>query len=556
MTVVSAVSESKLATALALARKSRDKKGLLAWTAAHRVQLKDGVYFDLREHKYLREIYKQPHRQVVIYKAGQMGASEYAVSRSLWSCDELDATVLYIFPSATRVSDFSAARVGPAIDNSPYLSSIVGRGTDGKYGTDRVTLRQIRRRFLYMRGASVSPEGKAAQLKSVDADVVIFDELDESDSRAPAIALKRLGHSNLKHVVWVSTPSYHERGIHAVYQRSDQREWFVPCPSCGHWQYMTIDHVVLEWDALKRPTAWNGQDEERAYAACEKCHAELDRLTEGVWVPEFPGRELVGYHLTKFFGHTNELLDIVNNLNTVDETSRRECYNQDLGLPYAPAGGRITEEMLDACQREYRAGVVKGERTFMGVDVGRLLHVVIRTKAGNDGERKLRYAVEVDTFREVARLIKRFNVSRCVIDGLPETRKARELQAGFRDGRIFLAYYSGGSKDQESVQHNLKNGTVTIDRTRSLDELVSMFLLEENTIPVGAKHSIKNYYDQVQAPVRVLDDRPSAAGQTVAKYVETGADHFCHAENYCAIAARRVKSAFPGIVIGKGTKGW
>ncbi|NJN53992.1 MAG: hypothetical protein HC804_04070 [Anaerolineae bacterium] len=172
----------------------------------------------------------------------------------------------------------------------------------------------------------------------------------------------------------------------------------------------------------------------------------------------------------------------------------------------------------------------------MGVDVGRVLHVVIRSGRNSDGERPQRFAGVVDSFEEVGRLIQQYNVQTCVMDALPETRKARDLQANFTDARVWLAYYTGGgigSKKQEAADWNGREGVVNLDRTRMLDTTLARFIggAPENTLPANAR-DLPDYYAQLKAPIRQLEDG-------VARYVESGADHFAHAENYCTAAAMR-----------------
>jgi len=543
--------------------------GLLTWTIVRRARLKPGVSFDLVRHPYLVALYGERAREVVVYKAGQMGASEYAISYALHAADERAATVLYVFPTDTHVSDFSAARIGPAIEASAYLDSIVveGGAAGGRRGADRVTLKRVRDRFVYLRGAKVSRDGKAAQLKAVDADVLVLDEVDEMDSRAPTIAEKRLGHSEIGETRWVSTPSYPGVGIHAKWQESDQREWMVRCEHCGEWQPLTIQQVVTEWDALERPVAWNGmgiprqaRDDGsppgrglgaggaypstgsgclgRAFAACRRCGGELDRLGAGEWVAAWPGREVVGYHLTRLFSPVVRLIDVVQAFNTTDETERREAFNQILGEPYVPRGGQISDEVLDACRREYAHGPVPDEVTVMGMDVGRVLHATVRGPMDPEtGERPQRWAGEIESWEGVGYQMRRFSVGALVIDALPETSKARDLQAEFPRGRVWLAYYvtqKVGSKRAEPVQWNEDEGTVNLDRTRTLDQTLGRFYSQENTLP-GDARGIVDYYAHLKASVRALEDGPG--GQKVARYTGTGPDHLMHAENYCTVAS-------------------
>jgi hypothetical protein len=214
--------------------------------------------FDLGRHRYLVPIYADDCQEMVQCKAGQIGTSEYLISWLLWSADERKATGLYVFPTDSHVSDFSAARLGPAIESevSPYLAQIVVPSQiGGPRGADRVGLKRIGDRFIYFRGAKVQPDGRAPQLRSIDADALILDEFDEMDRRAPPIARERLGHSSIGDVRIASTPTFANVGVHAEYLASDQRTWHVRCTACGRWQGLTIDDLVIEWDDLGRPVA-------------------------------------------------------------------------------------------------------------------------------------------------------------------------------------------------------------------------------------------------------------------------------------------------------------
>ncbi len=535
-------------------RAAGSESSLLGWSLQRRASLKPGVLFDLVRHPFLRELYDCQAQVMVIYKASQMGASEYCVSYALHAADQREATVLYLFPTDTHVSDFSTARIGPAIEASPYLDRIVveggaaqGEGEQRVRGADRVTLKRVRDRFVYLRGAQVKPNGQAPQLKSVDADVLILDEIDEMDPRAPSIAVKRLGHSMIGEERWVSTPTFTGVGIHAKWLVSDQREWHIRCEHCGERQPLTIGQVVLEWDELGRPVRWN-EAEGRVFIACRKCGQALERLSRGEWVAAWPDREVAGFHLTKLFSPTVDLAAIIAALSTTDETKRRECYNQDLGEPYTPRGGQMTDELLDGLRREYAHGPEKFERTVLGADVGRVLHVVIRGAAHPEtGERPQRWAGEVESFEALGRLIRQYNVERAVIDALPETRKARELQAAFKPGVVWLAYYVGqktGTHKSEAAQWDHANGTVNLDRTRTLDQTFGRFYDGEATLPANARE-IRDYYGHMKASVRALQDGPG--GQAVAVYIESGPDHLAHAENYAMVASLEMPVKVAGV---------
>lgn len=515
---------------------------LLLWTIVHRHWLDPKNRFDLSRHLYLRDIYNETTREIIVKKASQLGLSEWLVSYALHACDERKLDVVYLMPTERGVSDFSQTRFGPALEASPYLDGIIVGGADrsGKRGSDQVMLKRVGDSFLYFRGGQVSKEGKAHQLKSIPGDVLVLDELDEMDSRAPEIARKRLSHSETAEVRSISTPTYPGRGIDLEWARSDQREWFLKCGHCGEWQFLTIHHIVTEWDDLERPVAWNGQgsrgagEADRAFAACRKCGGEIDRLARGVWVPQFPGREVAGFHPTRLISPLADLLAIVQSLQTTDETKRRETINQDLGETYTPRGGQLTDEILDACRREYGHGPALNERPVMGVDVGKVLHGVIRGERDRaNGEWPQRWAGEMESWDELGRMMRRFKVKRVVIDAEPETTKAREFQAAWPPGVVWLAYVVGPSKDIDPIQWNEEELRLNMDRTRTLDKVLARFYEGKNTLPANGRE-VKDYYAQLKAPVRVLET--NQRGRTVATYIEKGPDHLAFAENFCMAA--------------------
>lgn len=523
-------------------KRRRKVSGLLEWTMRRRRWIDPKTLFDLPNHLYLIDIYDETNQEVVVKKPAQVGISEWCISYTLHAGDERGMDVVYVMPTAGDVSDFSQSRFGPALEASPYLNSIVvAGGQQEKRGSDKVTLKRIRDSFLYFRGGQVGVDGSARQLKSIPADALVLDELDEMDPRAPEIARKRLGHSEIGEVRAVSTPTYPNVGIDALWQGSDQRRWFIQCEWCGRRQFLGIQHVVLAWDELGRPVRWNGQEEGRAFVACEQCGRELNRLARGEWVAEFPERAVAGYHLTKLISPRLELLKVVQNLSSLNETKRREAFNQDLGEVYMPKGGQLTDAILDECRREYGHGPRVGEvRPAMGVDVGKILHGVIRMAVEGGWEQL--WAGEIDSFGELGNIMRRFQVGKVVIDGLPETRQARKFQSEWPEGVVWLAYYSEDSKQDNPVRWDTENGVVMVDRTRSLDETFSRFYEQRNRLPANARE-IPDYYNHLKAPVRVLEER--RGGDKVARYIESGPDHLAHAENYCtaALQAPRVRAA-------------
>lgn len=502
--------------------------------------LKQNKPFDLDDHRYLVEIYRDNSREIVLCKAGQVGVSEYLISYVFWAADTRRCNGLYVFPTETHVGDFSAARVGPAIEPlvSPHLAEITHEGQKEK--VDKVGLKRIGDAYIYFRGAAVKIDGKAPQLRSIDADVLVLDEYDEMPRNAPALARERLGHSKYAEVRVVSTPSYQQQGIYPLYLKTTMNTWFVKCPSCSNQQDLTIDDLVIEWDELKRPAAWHKTKNGRPFLACRKCSEKLDHLAPGEWVKKYPGRDITGYHLSRLFMPHRTLKELLEKLSRTEEYERKEAWNQGLGLPFRSTGAlSLTPQILDACRRNYRFRPPKGNKIFAGIDVGNVLHIVIREK-NSRGNSVLCFAGQVAEFNEAAYLLKTFNVNVCVVDALPETRSARNFRKMLPDGVVWLAYYTSIDKHDMSEQWNLAEGTVNADRTRTLDTTFAGFFDASqgkigNTLPMNVVNVV-DYYRQMTNIERVVEQRQS--GNMVAMYVGGADDHFAHAENYANIASR------------------
>lgn len=517
-----------------------DFPDLLEWTIKKRKYLGPNRPFDTSKHKYLVALYQCRSREIVVEKASQLGASEWLISYAVHAADQRQANVLYVLATEGSVSDFSTARLGPALEASEYLSKIVidGSGSSGMRGSDRITLKRIRDRFLYFRGSKVQTTGNAPQLKSIDADCLLLDEVDELDSRAPAIARKRLGHAkeDCGNVLWVSTPTFPNVGIDEQFQLSDQRYWHIQCEYCNERQPLEFGMCVTEFDSLGRPYDWHGKNDNTAWLACRNCGKPLNRLAGGEWVAKYPEREVAGFHLSKLFSPHMRLLDIVYNADTVDDTKKKEFFNQDLGLPYLPRGGHLEADEIDNCRREYGHGPDYRITCYMGVDIGKVNHVIVRTMASfESGETKQLYAGTTD-FEGIERLIKIYRPRTVVIDAQPEVAKVREIQDKYPRGMVWVNYYTNqpqGNKREQFAIFDVKERKVTSDRTRSLDATFDGFRASTSTLPRHIR-GIEDYYDHLRASIRVLQE--DSSGTMVAKYINTGPDHYVHAENLCTIA--------------------
>lgn len=483
---------------------------------------------DFKDHKYLIDIYRDQHPNIIYMKAAQMGVSEKLISESVWVCDRLGKNVLYVFPTSAQLGDFAQARLEPVFNMSDYLSRITGALTmaekkDRDIEVDRkirkIGLKQIRDNFIYFRGSQ-----NQQQIISVDVDMIVLDERDRFIQEHVPYIDKRLLHSDLKWRREASTPTFPGRNIHEAYMNSDQRVWMLTCDYCKTEQEIDFFRNV---------------DYEKKITFCLHCKREIDRLKDGKWVALNPdNQEVHGYKINGIYNTRRtipELVEMYEKAKNQGFSAMQQFYNQVLGLPYEAAGQSVLIGEMNDCQGNYDLPT-QGKICYGGADVGTKIHVVISQKLGD----RLRYLYigtvseflgPVDSLEE---LMNRFDVKIMVIDSRPETKKVREMMIKFPN-RVYAAYYPNKKFDiQNYYIYDDNRFEVAIDRTISLDYLVSDIQKRLIELPKNAQY-IPDFYDQMGSPQRVPDVN-KRTGQPEARWIPRGSDHFFHACNYNRIA--------------------
>jgi len=475
----------------------------------------DGKAFSWDHHEYLIEPYRDAHPFQVEMKAAQLGLTTKAILRALYLCRYGDVRgVLYLFPSRTDVLDFSRSRVAPLIEENPE--------TIGKWlrDTDSAGLKQVGNAFLYLRGMQ-----SRVGLKSIPVDFTVFDELDEAPQNAMDMAMERMGHSEHRLVLQLSNPTLPDYGVDKAFQETDQRYWLLRCEKCG-------EHTCLE-DTFPECLLDRG---DRVIRACQKCQEELNPSI-GEWVAKRPRiNEKRGYHYSQLFSHFIAPGDILHQFRTTNNLT--DFYNLKIGVAYVEAQNRLTiQEVLCLCGTD-GVGSEDREPCFMGVDQGKDLHVVLGRKHAQKAGKVVHLGV-YKGWEELDRLMRNFNVSRCVVDALPEQRNARAFANRF-PGKVFLNYYNEHQKG--SYAWNEKELIVRCNRTESLDASHREILDRMVVLPKECEMT-RIFAEHCHNVAKKLQEDEETGSKRYV-YVKLGPDHFRHAFNYECMA----RQAFAGLV--------
>jgi hypothetical protein len=481
----------------------------LAEWAANTPVILDGKPFSFEKHEYLSLPYLDNHPHQVELKATQMGCTTRAMLKALYGARYRGYKgILYLFPSRSDVLDFSRGRVAPLIDENP--DSI------GKWlrDADSAGLKQVWNTFLYLRGMQ-----SRVGLKSVPADFVIFDELDEAPQNAIDMAMERMAHSEFKEVLKLSNPTLPDYGIDKAFQETDQRYWLLKCTKCGHYTCLedTFPECLIEIETG-----------DRVIRACERCKSELNPAI-GEWVAKRPSIEdKRGYHYSQLFSQYVDPADILHHFRTTNNL--QDFHNLKIGNAYVEAENRLSvQEVLALCGNDGIASSDPGPCS-MGVDQGKDLHVVIGKRHFQKAGKIVHIGVYKD-WEELDRLMKNFNVSRCVVDALTETRNARSFAERHR-GKVFLSYYNERQKGR--YRWNEADMTVQSNRTESLDASHREVMDQSIVLPkeCGVVREFAKHLHNVAK--KLQEDEETGSKRYV--YIKLGPDHFRHAFNYEALS--------------------
>lgn len=509
------------------------------WLDSNKVMLGGGPY-TLAGREYQLGLFEEDHPRQCCIKGAQMGITEVWVLKTLHGMihSKYPRGALYLFPTRDDVKDFSKARFDPLIESNPCIGAYVK-------ATDSQNIKRIGQGFLYLRGAratkTISDQKRSSsQLKSIPVDRVVFDERDEMSDDMVTLAEERVSSSQVKELMYLGTPTIPEIGIDEQFQLSDQRVWMLKCPKCG-----TDTCLELEFpDCIQ----WSN---DRYIRACRKCGGEL-HPGSGRWVAQYPSRskDLVGWwisQLNSIFIDPGKILSLYNDPPHGDLS---EVMNSKLGRAYIPAENKLTPQLVwGTCGQDLMATKHEGP-TCMGVDVGRVLHVVIAERS----TRSLLKVVKVcriDSFNDLHDLAQQYNVKCAVIDYKPEIRKVREFQAHERF-QVFACDYIEKKTGQAAWDE--KDDFVKVNRTEICDATHEL-VVNPGRLEIPRRcEEVAQFVKEMCNMAKTLITN-EVTGSKEYRYRGLGAskpDHYRHALNYCLLASQRI-----GVVSDKNLiAGW
>ena len=488
--------------------------------AVHNQIVVDGKPFTFTKHEYLVDPYNDKHPYQIEIKGTQLGLTIKAILRVFHTARYGGANfrgIGYYFPSRTDVTDLSKTRIDPLIDDNPDNIGQWMRDTNA------ANVKVVWNTNLYISGM----RSRVGQ-KSAPMDFLIFDELDEAPPKSVDMILERMAHSEVGEKLFLSNPTLPDFGIDRLWQLSDQMYWLLKCPKCNHLTNLvkTFPNCLI---VLKS----------KVIRACEKCQTELNPSI-GQWVADYPScTDIRGRQYSQLFSQT-KMTEPAAILHTFETTSNlTDFYNLKIGTAYVEAQNRLSvQQVLDCCGDKGIASE-SNEGTFMGVDQGNNLHVVI----GKHHSQRQGEVIHIgeylgnkqkDGWKILDELMSRFKVMRCVVDGLPETNTARDFAFRF-PGRVFLAFHN--TFQRGSYLWDEKRYMVRVNITEALDASHKLLADRDILLPTKSSDIVQTFAKHAHCMAKKLVEDEETGSQTYTYFRKLGGeDHYLAAFNFFAIA--------------------
>jgi phage terminase large subunit GpA-like protein len=311
---------------------------------------------------------------VVIMSAAQCGKTESLLCTVGYYVHQDPAPIMVVMPTERDAEAWSKDRFSPMARDTPCLT---GKISDPKSrdGSNKILHKRFPGGHLTIVGAN-APSGLASR----PIRILLCDEVDRYPFSAGAegdpvnLAKKRTVTFWNRKIVLVSTPTIRGASrIETAYLESDQRQYSVPCPSCGI-------HQVLVWGQVRWDSVGGAHQPETARYHCVGCDAAWSdamrwaAIRRGEWRAQAPFKGIAGFHLNEIYSSWVRLETMVRaflSARASGDEAMKTFVNTSLGETWMETGEAPDWRRLYDRRESWPAGTVPKGGLFLtaGADV-------------------------------------------------------------------------------------------------------------------------------------------------------------------------------------------
>ena len=239
--------------------------------------------------------------QVTVMKSARVGYSKILNHLIAYHIHQDPCPIMVCQPTLDDCQSYSKEEIQPMLRDTPCLNGLVS-DPKSKDGNNTLLQKNFPGGTLSLVGAN-----SARGFRRVSRRVVLFDEVDGYPASAGTegdqikLGIRRTEYYWNRKIVAGSTPTIKDFSrIERLFLQTSQKRYYVPCPECGHMQY-------LKWANMK----WRDNDPDTVAYGCESCgclipHSKKRWMVErGEWRATAPGNSKhVGFHIWAAYSYS------------------------------------------------------------------------------------------------------------------------------------------------------------------------------------------------------------------------------------------------------------
>ena len=328
-----------------------------------------------------------PSRRVTVKASAQTGKSELGVCWFAFIVDRAPAPLLVVLPTGGEATKYNRVKLQTMIDASPRIRHRVRPENSRDEAASTTAFKRFAGGFGQITSASSSKGLQMVSIRWLILDEVSghLRDVDGRGSPSSQARARQKAFGDLAKELALSTPGMAgECEISDLYDVSDRRRFYIPCPHCG-------DYGLLKYDKMLAPSAATAN---RAAFVCDGCGGVLEEAHKGPmvaggrWVPTWvaddaepvptvipaaeidayavppcdgrvAGRE-PGYAIWSAYSPMESWTDVWERGQAAraDPVKWKTFVQQDLGEPYEPKSDTPDWEKLLGARKPWKRGVV------------------------------------------------------------------------------------------------------------------------------------------------------------------------------------------------------
>jgi phage terminase large subunit GpA-like protein len=317
---------------------------------------------------------------VSVMKSARIGYTKILDATVGYYMHQDPCPIMIVQPTVEDAEGFSKEELAPMLRDCPVLAEIIPQ--TAARDTKNTILHKI-----YPGGSlSVVGANSGRGFRRVSRKVVLFDEVDGYPPSAGTegdqikLGIRRTEYYWDRKIIIGSTPLVAGASrIAELFEAGDQRRYYVPCPHCGH-----MDFLAFRESDRGHWMAWPKGEPERAHFVCSKCGCEIDHkhkramVEAGEWRADGEFKRHASFHIWAAYSYSpnatwGQLAAEFVAANAAGPEQLKTFVNTVLGETWTERGEAPEWMRIYQRREQYPVGTVPAGVEFLtaGVDVQR-----------------------------------------------------------------------------------------------------------------------------------------------------------------------------------------